>query len=173
MTLRYPHVVRSAAAALALLAGLATAAGAAEPRLLPDVVLYDTNGSASTIRTLQQSGHWVMLLVDAAQPTSQTILNALAKQPDGWAGKVVVVVIGRAVAASAFIEKNNGVPGVVWLLDREQELPHALALKATPTLYAINEKNEIRWQLVGIPAKAGILSMLKQWMRAPAAGAQQ
>jgi hypothetical protein len=158
------------AGSLATMAPLAVHAQAAPARVLPDVTLVDQNGVVATTPTLQQSGKWLLLVLDPSLPATEKLLKALAaRQPvASWNERLVLVVPGDAAAAGRMVARHTKLSGVVWMADRDLRLRDALALKVTPAIYAINERNEVAWQLLGIPQPARIEAMLRQWVQVPA-----
>jgi len=145
-------------------------AQAVPARVLPDVTLYDQGGMVTTTRALQQSGKWLLLVLDPRLPASDKLLKALAaRQPAAsWNEHLVLVVLGDAAAGGPVIARHGRLGGVVWLSDRDLGLRDALGLKVTPAIYAMNERNEVAWQLLGIPQPARIETMLRQWVLVPA-----
>lgn len=167
--LRYQNKLGQALAAL-LLFGVATLAQAAPARVLPEVTLYDQGGMVTSTRALQRSGKWLLLVVDPKLPASEKLLKALAaRQPAAsWNEQLVLVVLGDAAAAGPVIARHAKLNGVVWLVDRDLRLRDALAASVSPAIYAMNERNEVAWQLLGIPQPARIETMLRQWVLVPA-----
>lgn len=174
--LRYQKKLGAALAALLLgglasLVPLAAHTQAMPVRVLPDVTLYDQGGMVTTTRALQQSEKWLLLVIDPHLPASEKLLKALAARAPAasWNAHLVLVVLGDDAAAGTVIARHSKLGGVVWMTDRDLGLRAALALKVTPAIYAMNERNEVAWQLLGIPQPARIEPMLRQWVLVPLA----
>ncbi|SHG67399.1 hypothetical protein [Massilia sp. CF038] len=156
-------VMRVRCAVLVLGAACALSARA-EARLLPEVMLVDQAGLATSTRTLPPGGRWALIVVEAGQPSAQALLASLARRQGGWTGKLVIVVAGAAPQAQRLVQQHAALDGVTWLFDRERNLPAALALRATPAVHAITDNGEIGWHVLGMPAHANLPAMLSQWL---------
>jgi hypothetical protein len=158
-------------AAVAMLAAvLLPPAAAGGGRPLPEMAIYDSGGLVVDSAGLRQPGRWMLLVLDAEMASSQSVVTALARRADGYDGRMVVVVSGARAAAQSFIAANQKLPGVRWLTDPDRASGAALQLSATPVLLAIDENNQIGWQLAGQPGRGTLGSMIAHWLRlAPAA----
>lgn len=140
---------------------------ASERRLLPDIPLFKQDGTSLNAQSLGQGSPWILLFVNAASPASQSLLNLLSHRQDGYQQKVVIVVIGSSKATQFFIDNNQKLLGVRWLSEREKLLSMALKIHTAPTVYAINESNEINWKLIGLPSGIKIDTLIQQWIQTP------
>lgn len=154
-----------------LAASLLQPALAGEGRALPELALFDNAGLLVDSAALRQPERWVLLVLDAGMASSQGLLSALARKAGSYDGRLVVVVGGAPAQAQAFIAANQKFPGVRWLTDPERVSGAALRLSTTPVVIAVDEQNQIGWQLAGPPKRGTVESMLANWLRlTPAPG---
>lgn len=160
----YATMMKLGPAAL-LAAVLMQPAQAGERRVLPELALVDSTGVAVDSAALRQSGRWMLLVVDAGMASSQGLVSTLARRPDGYEGRLVVIVAGAPAPAKAFVAANEKLPGVRWLLDPERKSGAALHLSVTPVLLAMDENNQVGWQLAGQPKRGTVGALVAQWLK--------
>lgn len=142
-----------------------TTAGAVD-RLLPNVTLADQSGATVNQATLQRTTPWVLLVVDANKPQTQSTLMRLQKD---WSGGLAVVVLGNQAAFDALVAKNATLAGVRWYRDAPGTFLKTLSLPGVPAVLGVTPANQIAWRAIGLPEQVDkAQSLIGSWINPPA-----
>lgn len=158
-----------AAAAPATAAPLAAASAPSRPaavpakRLLPELALEDRNGRLAGTASLRRPTPWVLLVVDANRPQTQSTLARLEQQA-GWDDGVNIIVLGSEMAFQAMVQRHARLRGVQWFRDGGGTMK-ALRLPGLPAALGIDGEGAVEWQSLGLPANGGkAQSLFSTWL---------
>ena len=136
-----------------LLAGTCLAADppkAAGKRTLPAIKLSDSNGVAVSVSELGKTGHWLLVYVQAKNPSTEMVMEQLkSEQFRSHAGAFVIVVGG--MKADQLAEWSKQFPELSasrWLADPQHEAMRGLDLHGFPVELRMRD-NSVEWQLSG------------------------
>ena len=136
-----------------LLAGSCLAAEppkAAGHRTLPAVQLSDSNGVAVNVAELGLTGHWLLIYVQAKNPSTQMVMDELkSDQFRSYASQFVIVVGSMKTADLAeWTKQFPELSGARWLADPEHAAMRGLDLHGFPIQLGMRD-NGVEWQLNG------------------------
>ncbi len=154
-----------------MLAGSCLAADPTKPagqRNLPSIQVSDSGGAAVNVADLPNTGHWLLLYVNARNPASEMLLKQLKSEKYGAYASQIVVVVG-GVQANALPDWAKQFPDLAsarWLADPQHAAMRALDLHGIPVEIGLKD-NAIEWQLSGAAHdnemfEATLLNWLKQ-----------
>jgi hypothetical protein len=137
----------------ALLAGTCLAAEppkAARQRTLPAIHLSDSNGVAVSVDELGLTGHWLLVYVQAKNPSTPMVMGQLkSDQFRDYAGRLVIVVGSmKAEDLAAWTKQFPELSGARWLADPEHAAMRGLDLHGFPVQLGMKD-NGVEWQLNG------------------------
>ncbi|MBB3122421.1 hypothetical protein [Pseudoduganella violacea] len=152
----------AAVAAPAARPGNAPATVAAK-RVLPELALEDSNGRSAGTASLRRPVPWVLLVVDANRPQTQSTLARLEQQ-EGWGDGVNIIALGSDAAFQAMVQRHSRLRGVQWFRDSGGAMK-ALRLPGLPAALGVDGEGVVAWQSLGLPANGGkAQSLLSTWI---------
>ena len=136
-----------------LLAGSCLAAEPPKParqRTLPTVQLSDSNGVAVNVAELGRSGHWLLVYVQAKNPSTKMVMEQLkSEQFRSYASQLVIVVGSmKAEDLAEWVKQYPELSGTRWLADPEHAAMRGLDLHGFPVQLGMRD-NGVEWQLNG------------------------
>jgi hypothetical protein len=155
---------------LALSLFAAASASHCADRTLPALALFDPAGAAAPAAVMNMAAPWVMLMVAASGPQTESALARLQPPAEGWGGKVVVVVQGDTAQLRALVAKHPALAGVRWYRDADGSARRALKLPGLPALLAMDANKHVVWQTDGLPPQPDkAQNLVRAWVAPVAA----
>jgi len=154
-----------------LLGATCLAAEPAKPtggRSLPAIQLPDLNGAAVNVAELGNTGHWLLVYIQARNPSTQMVMEQLKSERfRSYASGFVIVVGGmKADELAEWTKQFPELSGARWLADPQHAAMRGLDLHGFPVQLGM-DNNNVAWQLSGAGQgnemfEATMLNWLKQ-----------
>jgi len=137
-------------------------------RPLPSLLLSDSAGATVNVADLGNTGHWLLVYVNAHHPGCEAMLNQLKADRYGAYASRIVIVVGGVKSDSVF-EWSKQFPDLAtahWLADPQRTAMTALQLHGFPVEIGVNDNN-IEWRLAGAPRDTEMFdATLLNWLKA-------
>ncbi len=123
----------------------------ADKRVMPAIQLLDSTGVAVNVAELGKSGHWLLIYVQARNPSTELVMEQLkSEQFLPYASEFVIVVGGmKGDQLADWTKQFPELSASRWLADPQHEAMRGLDLHGFPVQLGMKD-NGVEWQLSGV-----------------------